>query len=117
MSDELKSIQRRAASFISDHDPFGDHFSAHDFAQLDPNGGYTTIETVARKDEFAWVIEKHFDGVLKYYAPTAPGEWTADHMKACRFSRKEDAEAVQWQHVSRGHLPVLGTRVCEHGWH
>ncbi len=64
--------------------------------------------------EFAWVIEKGPEP--SYYAPTEPGEWTRDNLKACRFARKEDAEAVQFRHVTHGHLPVKGTRVCEHGW-
>lgn len=69
------------------------------------------------RDQFAWLIEKGGSGSdLRYYAPTAPGEWTADHSKACRFARKEDAEAVQFRHVIHGHLPERGTRVCEHGW-
>ena len=65
----------------------------------------------------AWVIEKGSGSDLWYYAPTQPGEWTQDHLKACRFARKEDAEAIQFRHVERGHLPERGTRVCEHGWH
>lgn len=64
--------------------------------------------------EFAWVIEKGPEP--RYYAPTEPGEWSLDHLKACRFARKEDAEVVQFRHVTHGHLPVDGTRVCEHGW-
>ncbi len=73
-------------------------------------------EADSSKSEFAWLIEKGSGSDLRYYAPTEPGEWTADHLKACRFARKQDAEAIQWQHVSHGHLPVRGTRVCEHGW-
>lgn len=71
----------------------------------------------AHRTEFAWLIEKGSGTDLRYYAPIEPGEWTADHMKAYRFARKEDAEAIQFRHVTHGHLPVLGTRVCEHGWH
>ena len=67
--------------------------------------------------EFAWVIEKGSGSDLMYYAPTAPGEWVHDHLKACRFARKQDAEAIQFRHVQRVHLPVYDTRVCEHGWH
>lgn len=37
-------IAKRAAAFISERDPFGDHFSAHDLAQLDPEGGYVEVE-------------------------------------------------------------------------
>ena len=37
-------LTKRAAAFITDRDPFGDHFSAHDLAQLDPAGGYTDSE-------------------------------------------------------------------------
>lgn len=66
--------------------------------------------------EFAWVIEKGPVSEPSYYAPIAPGEWTRDHLKACRFARKEDAEAVQFRHVEHCDLPVYGTRVCEHGW-
>lgn len=40
---ELQQIQKRAATFITDRDPFGDHFSAHDLAMLDPAGGYIEI--------------------------------------------------------------------------
>jgi hypothetical protein len=36
----LTDLQKRAAEFITERDPFGDHFSAHDLAQLDPSGGY-----------------------------------------------------------------------------
>jgi len=64
--------------------------------------------------DFAWVIEKGSEP--SYYAPTEPGEWSRDHLKACRFARKEDAEAIQFRHVTHGLLPVEGTRVCEHGW-
>jgi hypothetical protein len=66
--------------------------------------------------DLAWLIEKGSGDGLRYYAPTEPGEWTRDHMKACRFSRKEDAEAVQFRHVTHGHLPEFDTRVCEHMW-
>ncbi len=34
--------------------------------------------------EFAWVIEKGPEP--SYYAPTEPGEWTRDNLKACRFA-------------------------------
>lgn len=64
--------------------------------------------------DFSWVIERGAEP--RYYAPTAPGEWTTDPLKACRFARKEDAEAIRFRHVSHGHLPVYDTRVCEHGW-
>jgi hypothetical protein len=33
-------VMKRAAAFIAERDPFGDHFSALDLARLDPNGGY-----------------------------------------------------------------------------
>lgn len=69
------------------------------------------------KSEFSWLIEKGSGADLAYYAPTEPGEWTRDHLKACRFARKEDAEAIQFRHVQHGHLPVRDARVCEHGWH
>ncbi len=69
------------------------------------------------RTDFAWVIEKGSGDSLRYYAPTEPGEWSAEHIKACRFARKEDAEAIQFRHVTHGHLPEHGTRVCEHGWH
>ena len=71
----------------------------------------------AEQDAFAWLIEKGPFSEPDYYAPTEPGEWTKNHLKACRFLRKEDAEAVQFRHVTHGHLPERGTRVCEHGWH
>lgn len=66
--------------------------------------------------EFAWVIEQGSGSDLRYYAPTAPGEWSKDHLKACRFARKEDAEAIQFRHVTHCDRPVDDTRVCEHGW-
>lgn len=37
-------LLKRAAEFITDRDPFGDHFSAHELAQLDPSGGYTETD-------------------------------------------------------------------------
>lgn len=40
----MTNLGKRAAAFISDRDPFGDHFSAHDLAQLDPTGGYITVD-------------------------------------------------------------------------
>ncbi len=36
----MTDLGKRAASFISERDPFGDHFSALDLAKLDPTGGY-----------------------------------------------------------------------------
>jgi len=41
----MSDLAKRAAAFISERDPFGDHFSAHDLAQLDPAGGYTETYT------------------------------------------------------------------------
>lgn len=76
-----------------------------------------TERGILPKPDFAWVIEKGSGSNLKYYAPVEPGEWSADHLKACRFARKEDAEAIQFRHVIHCDLPVEGTRVCEHGWH
>ena len=66
--------------------------------------------------EFAWVIEKGPVSEPSYYAPTWPGEWSMDHLRACRFARKEDAEAVQFRHIIHSPLSLDGTRVCEHGW-
>ena len=73
-------------------------------------------EALEQKTEFAWLIERGSGADLSYYAPTAPGEWTKDHLKACRFARRQDAEAVQFRHVQHGPLSEDDTRVCEHGW-
>lgn len=43
LSNGRDELLRRAAAFISQHDPFGDHFSARELANLDPDGGY--VET------------------------------------------------------------------------
>lgn len=90
---------------------------AEDFKRIEAEKAALVMAAVRRKGEFAWLIEKGSGADLRYYAPTEPGEWTADNLKACRFARKEDAEAIQFRHVQRGHLPVYGSRVCEHGWH
>lgn len=38
--DRMQPVAKRAAEFISERDPFGDQFSAHDLHQLNPEGGY-----------------------------------------------------------------------------
>jgi hypothetical protein len=57
----MTNLAKRAAAFISDHDPFGDHFSAHDLAQLDPSGGYTVDEIAEMDAEVKRIREELLD--------------------------------------------------------
>lgn len=61
--------------------------------------------------ETAWLIEWPADeyGPVRYYAAGKPRP-IVDHLKATRFSRKEDAEAVMRT------LPDHECRVAEHMW-
>lgn len=58
--------------------------------------------------EFAWLIEDVRNG--RYYAGS---EWTDDHMKAIRYSRKIDATRAILALPEGMHL--VGAAV-EHGW-
>lgn len=56
---EKTALAKRIAAFISDRDPFGDHFSAYDLAQLDPAGGYiATDPPPATHHETMWFTMK-----------------------------------------------------------
>lgn len=77
-------------------------------------------------DVYAWVIEKiesepsaplYFEFVCEPYRPTGDilkgWAWNRDHMKAARFSRREDAELC-WQAMTTRELDQV--RIAEHGW-
>lgn len=62
--------------------------------------------------ETAWLIE---DGASEPSSPAyfaGVGRWTRDHLKAVRFSRKQDAQAL----VDAGGLGPGDFRICEHAW-
>ena len=59
---------------------------------------------------FAWLIE---DAVTGHGYYDGKG-WTKDHLKAVRYSRREDAERTVMELPHGWHL--IGTPV-EHGWH
>lgn len=61
-------------------------------------------------DAFAWLIEDAVGG-LGYYGGVA---WTHEHLKAVRYSRREDAERAIMGLPNGWHL--IGKAV-EHGWH
>lgn len=63
-------------------------------------------------DETAWLIE---DGLSEPSTPrylASVGRWTSDNLKAIRFARKQDAEAL----VDAGGLGAGYFRVAEHAW-
>lgn len=45
-------------------------------------------------DEYGWVIERYINGVLHYWAGHAADDFNSDHLRAIRFSRREDAAIV-----------------------
>lgn len=63
------SLAKRVAEFIRERDPFGDHFSEHDLARIDPIGsqlvsigdayatGYEAGQVAARQHEGAYTHE------------------------------------------------------------
>jgi predicted HAD superfamily Cof-like phosphohydrolase len=57
------------------------------------------------KTMFAWVIE-HQDSATSCPQYFTGDGWSAEHSKAIRFSRREDAER----------MGLNGHRICEHGW-
>ena len=66
----------------------------------------------SKPSEKAWLIERASSdpSAPQYFAGCKHGQfltWTYNHLKAVRFSRKEDAEQMD-----------LGeeVRVCEHAW-
>ena len=64
------------------------------------------------RTEFAWVIEHRLSPTS---APNywAGNRWSTDHMRAVRFARKVDAEAVRNGFDDEY---ALGHRLAEHGW-
>ena len=66
--------------------------------------------------ETGWVIERGDS------EPSAPlywaghYEWERDHLKAVRFSRKEDAERVAERERTLDDGGPEYARVCEHSW-
>ena len=62
------------------------------------------------KDHYAWVIEQYRGSILFYWTGAPHSPWDDDHMRALRFSRRQDAECMlSW------HCDGVG-RVVEHGW-
>lgn len=60
--------------------------------------------------ETAWLVENHVAGQILYLRIDEGFHWVSDSLRACRFSRREDAE----QAASGGeHLDL---RICEHQW-
>lgn len=66
----MTDLTKRIAAFISDHDPFGDHFSAHELAQLDPNGGYVETDGLDHQQLVARIKRGS-----KYWGQTPPNQW------------------------------------------
>lgn len=69
-----------------------------------------------------WLLEKGKQGALeRIYFGVEKGEfnWTADHMKALRFARKEDAELFSETGIKAGY-GLIDLRephlAVEHGW-
>lgn len=60
--------------------------------------------------DFAWLIEHALRPGPLYYAGV---EWSTDHMKAIRYSRREDAQRAIMGLPDGGHL--IGVAV-QHGW-
>lgn len=62
-------------------------------------------------DESAWLVEKKGPIGPLYWCVDETGvfDWTSDHLKALRFSRRVDADAV-----AGGMLD--DARAVEHGW-
>lgn len=60
--------------------------------------------------EMGWVIERHIDSELRYWAGRGPDDWRLDHNEAVRFARRADAELMLTYH-GKG----IG-RVVEHMW-
>ncbi len=68
--------------------------------------------------EFAWVIEIGDTSAPDYYAPLAKSGWSKDHLEACRFARKQDAEAIAHAYAVEciGPDEEIELRFVEHGW-
>lgn len=61
-------------------------------------------------NEFGWVIERHTNSQLEYWAGHDADHFTSKDAEAIRFARAQDASTVlAWLCKGNG-------RVAEHGW-
>lgn len=67
-------------------------------------------------EETAWVIEHGGHPAPLYWTGRSWGEWSGDHMKACRFSRRYDAQKVALA-VGDPSARANAHKVAEHVWY
>lgn len=66
------------------------------------------------REETGWVIEHGGMSTPVYWTGESWGVWSGDHLRACRFARREDAFKVSLA-VGDGVMERLH-RVAEHKW-
>jgi hypothetical protein len=108
--DSLNAIEQAAPGGVSERYLRRCYMDDTEFAQTlttPPAAGVSHGEAV----ETAWLVERHDLGPIHYLCHNSLGfDWTPDHLKACRFARRSDAE----QMAEGGEL--LDLRICEHQW-
>lgn len=67
-------------------------------------------EPSAPQDESGWLIELAMKGVPHWLMVSSVREWTPDAIKAVRFAREEDAEAMLF------FLGIEDSKATEHAW-
>jgi len=65
--------------------------------------------------EGGWVIENQSSQVCEPVYWGGRGDWTKDHLKAVRFSRKEDAESMA-EYLAFMEDETYNHRVAYHEW-